>query len=132
MPTKKKTTKSSAKRKKPARSKRPAAPQWKPFLISQDSVMLLVILQARPGKEQELEKELRALIVPTRQEEGCLRYSLYGATESGNAGTFLFYEVWRTPEDHTLHTQTPHFKHFAARKDELVEARDSAFWKQIA
>ncbi len=94
--------------------------------------MLLVILHARPGKEKELERELRALIVPTRQEAGCLRYSLYGASESGDAGTFLFYEVWRTREDHALHTQTPHFKRFSARKDELVEARDSAFWKQLA
>ncbi|MBZ5528538.1 MAG: antibiotic biosynthesis monooxygenase [Acidobacteriia bacterium] len=94
--------------------------------------MLLVILHARPGKEIELERELRALIVPTRQEEGCLRYSLYGAPEGGAIGTFLFYEVWRTREAHTLHTQTPHFKRFSERKDELVEARDSAFWKQIA
>lgn len=94
--------------------------------------MLLVILHARPGKEKELESELRALIIPTRQEEGCLRYSLYGAAEGGEAGTFLFYEVWRSREDHTLHTRTPHFQRFSARKDELLEARDSAFWKQIA
>lgn len=94
--------------------------------------MLLVILQARPGKEKELERELRALIVPTRQEAGCLRYSLYHAGESGLDGAFLFYEVWRSRADHTLHTQTPHFKRFAARKDELVESRDSAFWKQLA
>ncbi len=94
--------------------------------------MLLVILNARRGKEKELENELRALVAPTRQEEGCLRYSLYRAAGEGAAGVYLLYEVWRSREDHARHTQTPHFQRWSARKDEVLESRDSAFWTQIA
>lgn len=94
--------------------------------------MLLVILNARPGKEKELESALRALVAPTRREEGCLRYSLYRAAEPGAAGRYLLYEVWRSREAHARHTQTPHFQRWSAHRDEVLESRDSAFWTQIA
>lgn len=94
--------------------------------------MLLVILNAQLGKQKELESELRALVAPTRREEGCLRYSLYRAAEPAAAGTYLLYEVWRSREDHARHTRTPHFQRWTARKDEVLDAHDSAFWTQIA
>ena len=90
---------------------------------------MVVVMRAKPGQELLLEAELRALINPTRKEEGCLRYDLYRASDA--PGAFLFYEIWASREHHRLHKNTPHFLRWSARKDVLTASRESAFWKQI-
>jgi quinol monooxygenase YgiN len=77
-----------------------------------------------------LEAELRALIAPTRREDGCLTYDLHRGTEI--PGAFLLHEVWASREHHRLHTSTPHFLRWNARKDALLAARDATFWTQVA
>jgi quinol monooxygenase YgiN len=102
----------------------------KPDKLPKDAATLLVILRPREGQEIFLEAELRALIGPTRREDGCLRYDLYRSTEGPAA--FLLYEIWESRAHHTAHTKTDHFTRWNARKDSLLTSRDSAFWKQIA
>jgi len=97
--------------------------------LPKSAVTLIVILRAREGQEILLEAELRALIAPTRKEEGCLRYDLHRSLEG--AAAFLLHEVWETREHHTTHTKTPHFLRWNARKDALIVSREAAFWKQI-
>ena len=97
---------------------------------SKSAVTLSVILRAREGQEALLEAELRALVAPTRREEGCITYDLHRATEI--PGTFLLHEVWASREHHTAHTQTPHFLRWCARKDALLASVDRTFWKLLA
>lgn len=97
--------------------------------LPKDAVTLVVILRARDGQEILLEAELRALIGPTRKEEGCLRYDLHRSLEGPAA--FLLHEVWETREHHTKHTKTPHFLRWNARKDSLIISREATFWKQL-
>lgn len=97
--------------------------------MSESSVTLMVRLQAREGQEAALEKELLALIEPTRAEAGCLAYDLYGAADT--PGLFTLHEEWASREDHERHTQTPHFLRWSARKDAVLANRDAAFWKKI-
>jgi quinol monooxygenase YgiN len=94
------------------------------------AVTLVVILRAREGQEALLEAELRALVTPTRREEGCLTYDLHRAAEM--PGTFLLHEVWASREHHTRHTKTPHFARWGARKDALLASREITFWKRIS
>jgi quinol monooxygenase YgiN len=94
------------------------------------AVTLAVIVRAKEGQELLLEAELRALVAPTRREEGCLDYDLYRSTEL--AGQFFLHEVWASREHHTAHTRTPHFLRWNARKDALLAAREVTFWQQIA
>lgn len=94
------------------------------------AVTLVVILRAHEGQEALLEAELRALVRPTRREEGCLTYDLHRAAEM--PGTFLLHEVWASREHHTRHTQTPHFLRWGARKDALLASREVTFWKLIS
>ena len=89
-----------------------------------------VILRPRDGQEMMLEAELRALIRPTRKEEGCLRYDLHRSAEG--PGAFLLHEIWETRQHHTAHTKTDHFLRWNARKDALLASREVGFWKQIA
>ncbi len=97
--------------------------------LPKDAVMLTVILHAREGRGPLLEAELRALVAPTLREEGCLRYDLHRGADQPES--FLLHEVWASRDHHTKHTRTAHFLHWNARKDTLVQSRESAFWKQI-
>jgi len=121
--------KRKAKPRRPARpkSRRKAASSGK---LPKDAVTLIVILRPREGQEILLEAELRALIGPTRKEEGCLTYELHRALEP--PGGFLLHEVWASRDAHTEHMHSPHFLRWNARKDALLTSRDGTFWKQIA
>lgn len=98
--------------------------------LPKHAVTLAVIVRAKEGQELLLEAELRALVAPTRREEGCLQYDLHRSTEL--PGQFFLHEVWESREHHTAHTRTPHFLRWNARKDALLVAREAAFWQQIA
>jgi len=97
--------------------------------LKKDAVTLIVILRAREGQETLLEAELRALVGPSRREEGCLRYDLHRSVDA--PGALLLHEVWATREAHTEHSHTPHFLRWNARKDALLASREANFWKQI-
>ncbi|HVM74101.1 MAG TPA: putative quinol monooxygenase [Candidatus Saccharimonadales bacterium] len=120
------------------RAKKKAAPR-RPRRISRGAkitklpkgaLTLIVTLRAKDGQHLLLEAELRALIGPTRKEEGCLQYDLHRGADQ--PGTFLFHEVWASREHHTAHTRTPHFLRWNARKDALLAGNELAFWQQIA
>jgi quinol monooxygenase YgiN len=98
--------------------------------LPKEAVTLTVILRAREGQETLLEAELRALVGPSRKEEGCLRYDLHRSVDT--PGALLLHEVWTSREAHTEHVNTPHFLRWNARKDALLASRDGTFWKQIA
>jgi quinol monooxygenase YgiN len=97
--------------------------------LPKDAVTLAVIMRPRDGQELMLEAELRALLTPTRKEEGCLRYDLHRSIEG--PGAFLLHEIWETRGHHTAHTKTDHFLCWNARKDALLVAREVGYWKQI-
>src|SRR5215470_37639 len=97
--------------------------------LPKDAATLVVFLRPREGQDIFLEAELRALIGPTRKEDGCLRYDLYRSTEGPAA--YLLYEIWESRNHHTAHTKTDHFLRWNARKDSLLASRDLGFWTQI-
>jgi quinol monooxygenase YgiN len=97
--------------------------------LPKDAVTLIVQLRPRQGQEMLLEAELRALVGPTRKEDGCLTYDLHRSAEGPSA--FLLDEVWASREAHSRHTNTPHFLRWNARKDALLASRDVTYWKQV-
>jgi len=122
-----------AKRKamKPTRRKA-SSRRFKPLPVvklPKGAVTLLVALRPRDGQDLLLEAELRALIAPTRKEEGCLAYELYRSADPPAA--FLLHEIWLSRDAHAAHTRSPHFLRWNARKDALLASRDATFWKQI-
>src|ERR1700720_1728178 len=90
--------------------------------LPKEAVTLIVMLRPKEGQEALLEAELRALTGPTRREDGCLTYDLHRNAEM--PGSFLLHEVWASREHHRLHTKTPHFLRWDARKDALLGARE--------
>ena len=97
--------------------------------LPKSGVTIVVLMRPRAGHEPFLEAELRALVAPTRKEEGCLQYDLHRAADG--TGAFLLHEVWESREHHTAHTKTDHFLRWNARKDALLASRDSTFWTQV-
>jgi quinol monooxygenase YgiN len=117
---------------KPKAKKRAAKRKSRPTAsakLPKNAVTLVVILRPKTGQETLLEAELHALVGPTRREEGCITYDLHRAIEPPNA--FLLHEVWATREDHRLHTKTPHFLRWDARKGALLASREVSFWSQL-
>jgi quinol monooxygenase YgiN len=122
--------KTKAKKKSARRKRAPRRSNSATAKLPKNAVTLVVILRAKEGQEGLLEAELRALIAPTRREEGCLTYDLHRAIEP--PGAFFLHEVWATRDHHRLHTKTPHFLRWDARKDALLAGRDASFWSHIA
>ena len=98
--------------------------------LPKGALTLIVTLRAKDGQQLLLEAELRALVGPTRKEDGCLQYDLHRGAD--HPGAFLFHEVWESREHHAAHTRTPHFLRWNARKDSLITSREAGFWMQIA
>jgi quinol monooxygenase YgiN len=128
---KRKTKKKTA---RPRKSRRASAGSGKPQSaiankLPKEAVTLIVQLRPREGQDMLLEAELRALVGPTRKEDGCLTYDLHRSADAPSA--FLLHEIWASKEAHTRHTNTPHFLRWNARKDSLLAAREVTFWKQV-
>src|SRR5277367_5357979 len=122
--------KKSAGRRKAGKGRSRKRGSLKDGKLSKDAVTLIVLLKAREAQEPLLEAELRALVGPTRREDGCISYDLHRGLDV--TGAFLLHEVWATREHHRLHRQTPHFIRWNARKDALLASHDATFWTQIA
>ena len=120
------------KAKKPSKRKSHKKPAFKlkATKLPKDAVTLVVVLRSKEGQHLLLEAEIRALISPTRKEEGCLQYDLHHSVDQPSL--FMLHEVWATRGHHTAHTKTPHFLRWDARKDSLLAAREVSFWQQVA
>jgi len=77
-PKQKKKTLSKAKAPSVKPKQSPAA---SPAPKAQGNLSVLVWLHAKKGKQAPLERELRALIGPTRAEPGCLVYTLHHSAD---------------------------------------------------
>ncbi len=75
-----------------------------------DNIVLNVHMEAVPGREQDLERELSALLEPTRKESGCLAYELHRDPE--HPGRFMFYEKFKNQVALDQHLNSLHFKKF--------------------
>jgi quinol monooxygenase YgiN len=86
---------------------------------------------ARPGKQDELRRELLALVEPTRGERGCVQYDVH--EEQGNPGHFLFYENWTSRAELDAHAASPHLERLFGMADSLVtEPPRILFFDRIA
>lgn len=79
---------------------------------------VVVQAKAKPGKEAELEKAWRAIIGPTHQEPGCLKYVLHRAVD--DPGVFISVERWSSKEAIDQHFAKPHTQALLSRVPDLV------------
>ncbi|MFN3324950.1 MAG: putative quinol monooxygenase [Bryobacteraceae bacterium] len=75
-------------------------------------------LVAKPGKEEDLKRQLLALVDPTRREEGCVQYDLHQSTDE--PARFVFYENWTSRGALDRHLQSAHITAFRQLATELL------------
>lgn len=74
-------------------------------------LFIVVGLKAREGKEDALRSDLAALVEPSRNEDGNVRYDLFEDRET--PGHFVFVEEWSSAEARARHHEHgPHIEHF--------------------
>lgn len=81
---------------------------------------VVAIITAKPGSEDIVREALTELVAPTRQEDGCLSYSLYESSDAANV--FITVESWRDSSDLDGHMKSAHIAAtFAKAGDALAE-----------
>ncbi|MDW5442903.1 putative quinol monooxygenase [Polaromonas sp. SM01] len=79
----------------------------------------LAILEAKTDKKDELRSALQALVPLTRQELGCLDYTLF--EQSDSPGTFYMRESFKDRAALDAHFSMPYFQEFAGRSNALLK-----------
>ena len=72
------------------------------------SLHVVAVITAKPGSEDAVREAMAGLVGPTREEEGCITYSLSESATS--PGTFVTVEEWSDPSDLDQHMQTEHIQ----------------------
>ncbi|MFO1464253.1 MAG: putative quinol monooxygenase [bacterium] len=74
--------------------------------MPQPTIRVIACFKARPARVEGLKAFLNQLIVPTRQEPGCLRYELHQNSEDPT--DFVFLEEWESHAAIDAHMKSPH------------------------
>lgn len=93
-------------------------------------IVVTARVRAREGFEAEIERELLALVAPSRAEEGCINYDLH--RNGDDASLFMFHETWASREDLDRHMSQPSMDAFDERTEGmLAEPVEIAFWERL-
>ena len=86
--------------------------------MADERVFLIAWLKPKPGREDEMAELLSGMCAPSRNEEGCIFYNLYRATDE--AGAFHFIECWKSQAALDAHREEPHYKNFREKLPDLL------------
>ncbi len=79
----------------------------------------IATLIAKPGQQDLLEQGLRALVAPSRAEDGCSQYDLH--RDLTDPQVFYVIEHWASEEILQAHNASAHFLHFQATAGQTIE-----------
>ncbi len=95
------------------------------------SVVVSAVFKAKPEKESELEKVLRAILPQVQAEKGAVQYALHRATNDNRQ--FFFYEKYADQNALDYHMATPYLKELLEGVDGLVaEEPEINVYEEIA
>lgn len=83
-----------------------------------ETITLLAVLKARPGKIEMLKHALRALLEPTRQEAENIEYQLFQLRDAPDC--FYVRESWKSLKGLEDHVLLPHFQSFLVQSEHLL------------
>lgn len=87
---------------------------------------VVVILESKKEKEDELEAALKAVAEKSRAEKSCLEYRFNRCIE--NSSQFILYENWESKEKHQEQFSKPYILGFIAKLDVLLVRPYQAFF----
>ena len=74
------------------------------------AVWLMPVFIAKAGHESDLQEALRALQTLSRDDPGCLEYTVFA--DDQRPGTFVLIEGWANRQDLKAHNEEVHVKDF--------------------
>ncbi|MYL48121.1 antibiotic biosynthesis monooxygenase [Halobacillus litoralis] len=84
-------------------------------------ITINAIIQAKQGQEEALFMELKKVVEPSREETGCVEYTLHQSLDED--GTFVFYETWEDEAALKAHVESEHYKAYRQATSELTDSR---------
>lgn len=92
-------------------------------------ITVVVRIQAKPGCEDLLERELRTSVAPTHTEAGCIRFALHRGVN--DRSVFVLVERWRSDADLQEHLQKPYVKKVLHALERLAESPQDGVYQQL-
>lgn len=89
---------------------------------------VIVIIEAKPGREHELKQALTNVIEPSRSEKTCLNYLLH--QDLDNPAQFVLYENWESKEAHQKQFEKPYINALVNQLEGLLAKPYQAFFTQ--
>lgn len=94
-------------------------------------ITLVANMQAKPGKEKELEAALQTQFPQVQLEKGTLAYVLHRSTDK--VGHFFFYEKYQDKQALDFHGATTYLKEvFSNSADLLLEKPEIKLYEEVA
>ena len=84
-----------------------------------DTLTIIAHIEAKEGELGFVKKEVLALVEPTKQEQGCLRYELN--QDHVNQKLFIFVEEWESQALWQKHMENKHLQAFVKATDGVLE-----------
>lgn len=88
-------------------------------------IVIVSVLQVKPGLEKPVLDELRALIHKSREEAGCLLFDLY--RRAGDSSQIFLHEAWESRDAQEAHATNPHTSRFRVGVNRCLEHPIEAF-----
>ena len=93
-------------------------------------VTVVAKVVAKQDSVEAVKAELLKLIVPTRNENGCIEYNLH--QDNADPAQFLFYETWENAACLEQHMKTDHFKGYVDAVAGMLEKKVVNLMTRIA
>lgn len=87
--------------------------------INAASLAVVAVFRARAGKDEELGRQLRSLIAPTRREQGSRFYQICQSRH--DSAEWIVLENWRDRAAFDFHMATPYIGAFMQQVPQLCE-----------
>ena len=94
-----------------------------------EKITCIAQIIAKKECSKQLKQALNKLIQPTRDEEGCLSYSLYCNTEDTNKFTMI--EEFKSKEAFDFHSKQPYLEGFKKSAGVFIESVSIDLYKKI-
>lgn len=75
------------------------------------TVTIIAKLTIKEAAVAAVKNEMLKLVMPTRQEAGCLEYRLH--QDNAEPNVFIFYENWQSMASFEEHLNTQHYKSYS-------------------
>ena len=100
------------------------------ILQNEERIVIVARFLAKAGREHDLLEALQALMVPTRREQGCIRYELN--QQADNARVLTYIEKFRDQAAVDLHASTDYIAgFFKDAAPALAETIDVTYHREI-